>query len=277
MDIGNYNQLKVSKLVDFGLYLDAGEVGEILLPKRYAPADAKPGDLLDVFVYLDSEDRLIATTEQPLACVGDTCALKVVAVNDTGAFLDWGLPKDLLVPFGEQVEPMIEGEAYVVHIYLDHIRKRITASTKLNRHLPETSAWHKPGQKVELLIWGETRLGYKAVVDGTHLGLLFHSEVYRLLRRGDLIDGYIRSIREDGKLDLTLRQNPKTERLSLGERILADLRANQGVSTLTDKSAPEAIRDRYQVSKGNYKKALGMLYKQRLIRIEKDRITLVKE
>ena len=272
--LGRTNRLDVVKKVDFGLYLDGGRLGEILLPKRYAPEQVKVGDSLDVFVYLDSEDRPIATTEQPRAMVGETRLLKVVEVNRAGAFLDWGLPKDLLVPYGEQAEPMEAGKSYVVHLYLDRIRNRITASSKLQRHLPEGSPWLKPGQQVELLIWGETKLGYKAVVDGGCLGLLFHGEVFRPLGYGDRVKGWVKSIRPDGKLDLTLRRAQPMERGALADRILRDLRDNGGVSTLTDRSSPDEIQARYHVSKGSYKKALGALYKKRLIVIEKDRILL---
>lgn len=278
-ELGKRNTLDVVKQVDFGLYLDAGELGEVLLPKRYVPNGVGIGDTIEVFLYLDSEDRPIATTEKPLATVGETALLKVVAVNRAGAFLDWGLPKDLLVPYGEQAEPMVMGKSYVVHLYLDPIQNRITASSRLHRHLGETSAWLKPGQQVALLISGKTDLGYKAVVDDHCVGLLFHSEVFRPLQRGDRVTGYVKSIRPDGKIDLTLQslqQPPQQARDALSQRILDDLRQNNGVSMLTDKSPPADIYAKFHVSKGNYKKALGGLYKQRLISIERDRITLKK-
>jgi len=272
--LGRRNRLTILRQVDFGLYLDGGRLGDILLPKRYAPKQASIGDELEVFVYLDSEDRPIATTEKPKAMVGETRLLKVVEVNRAGAFLDWGLPKDLMVPFGEQAEPMQAGRSYVVHLYLDAVKHRITASSKLQRHLPESSPWLKAGQKVELLIWGKTKLGYKAVVEGHCLGLLFRGEVFRPLRIGDRVEGWVKAIRDDGKLDLPLRQAQAAERGALTDRILRDLRENGGVSTLTDKSAPKEIEARYHVSKGSYKKALGALYKKRLIVIGPDRIRL---
>ncbi len=278
-ELGKYNTLTVVKQVDFGLYLDGGELGEVLLPKRYVPGDVQVGDEIEVFLYLDSEDRPIATTEQPLAMVGEAQLLKVVAVNRAGAFLDWGLPKDLLVPYAEQAEPMEEGKSYVVYLYLDHVKNRITASSRLHRHLGETSAWLKAGQKVALLIASKTELGYKAVVDGHCIGLLFHGEVFRPLQPGDRVTGYVKAIRPDGKIDLTLQplqQAPQQARDVLSQRILDDLKQNNGVSTLTDKSPPEEIYAKFHVSKGNYKKALGGLYKKRLISIERDRITLNK-
>ena len=277
-ELGKNNLLTVVKKVDFGLYLDGGELGEILLPKRYVPDNVEIGDDVEVFVYLDSEDRPITTTEKPLAMVGETRLLKVVAVNRAGAFLDWGLPKDLLVPYGEQAEPMQEGKSYVVHLYLDAVRNRITASSRLHRHLGETSAWLKPGRKVTLLISSRTDLGYKAVVDDHCVGLLFHNEVFQPLRIGDRVTGFVKAIRADGKIDLTLQKAPPQQlRGALSDHILDDLRENGGVSTLTDKSPPEDIYARYHVSKGSYKKALGGLYKKRLIAIEKDRIVLVKK
>ncbi len=276
INVGQNNRMKVTKTVDFGVYLDGEDLGEILLPKRYLPENTKPGDELDVFLYLDSDDRLIATTETPKARVGECAALKVVEVNRIGAFLDWGLPKDLLVPYPEQAIPMKVGNTYVVYVYIDEHTGRIAASSKLDKFLPDTTIYHKAQQPVDMLIHARTDLGYKVVVDGTHLGLLYKNEVFQPLRIGQRIKGYIKSIRDDHKLDLTL-QLPNAQvagRESLKELILADLRANGGQSTLTDKSPPEDIYAQYHVSKGSYKKALGALYKEKKISIGKDAITL---
>jgi predicted RNA-binding protein (virulence factor B family) len=277
-DIGKINHLKVLKAVDFGLYLDAGDLGEILLPSRYVPAGTVVDDWLDVFIHLDSEDRLIATTETPKVVVGQCALLKVVAVNRIGAFLDWGLPKDLLVPFSEQVERMEVGKSYVVFAFLDDIKDRITGTMQLENHLFDKSAWLKEGEAVDLVIWDETELGFKAAINGTHSGLLYRNEVFQPLHYGDQLKGFIKAIREDGKIDLTLQlAPPQATRAALSDRILQHLRQHQGVSTLTDRSPPAEIYKTFQVSKGSYKKALGGLYKKRLIRIDRDRITLLEK
>ncbi len=277
-DIGKINHLKVLKAVDFGLYLDAGDLGEILLPSRYVPAGTVVDDWLDVFIHLDSEDRLIATTETPKVMVGQCALLKVVAVNRIGAFLDWGLPKDLLVPFSEQVERMEVGKSYVVFAFLDDIKDRITGTMQLENHLFDKSAWLKEGEAVDLVIWDETELGFKAAINGTHSGLLYRNEVFQPLHYGDQLKGFIKAIREDGKIDLTLQlAPPQATRAALSDRILQHLRQHQGVSTLTDRSPPAEIYKTFQVSKGSYKKALGGLYKKRLIRIDRDRITLLEK
>lgn len=272
--IGQFNRLCVLKQREFGAFLDGEELGEILLPRRYVPADCAVGDELDVFVHLDSDDCLIATTETPLVRVGECAHLRVVEVNKYGAFLDWGLPKDLLVPFNEQNKPMEEGKSYTVYVYLDPYTERIVASSKLNKFLSEESHYFKPQQAVELLVCGRSDMGFKAVVNNTHLGLIFAGEVFQPLKLGQRLKGYIKNIRADKKIDLCLQLPDKRSRDNLSARILSHLKAHNGVSMLTDKSPPEAIYREYGVSKGNYKKALGGLYKQRLIVIEKDRIVL---
>jgi hypothetical protein len=276
LKIGNQNRLQVVKEVPFGVYLDAGELGTILLPGRYVPKACAIDDWLDVFVYADSEDLLIATTLTPKAVVGECAYLKVVAVNETGAFLDWGLPKDLLVPFTQQQRPMEVGRSYVVYLYLDETNQRIAAASKLSNYLAEESDGFKPWQAVDLLIAGRSDLGYKAVIAGTHLGLIFASEVFQPLKMGQQVQGYIKAIREDGKIDLCLGLPGKASRDSLAERILDHLKAHGVISRLTDKSPPEAIYHTFGVSKAKYKKALGGLYKEKRILIEKQQITLLK-
>ncbi|WP_111642877.1 CvfB family protein [Marinimicrobium alkaliphilum] len=273
--IGRTNNLKVIKQVDFGVFLDGGDYGNILLPRRYVPEGTAIGDQLDVFIYFDSDDDIIATTLKPKAQVGECALLKVKEVNKVGAFLDWGLPKDLLVPYNEQHKPMEEGRSYVVTVFVDNT-ERISASSKLSLHLDENGTGFTQNQKVDLLIWGRTEMGYKAVINHTHLGLIFRDFAFKALRYGDQTTGYIKAIRQDGKIDLSL-QLPAGNRKAqdtLEEKILAYLEANSGVSKLTDKSKPEDIYREFNVSKGNYKSALGRLYKQRKITIEKDRITL---
>ncbi|MBE9532835.1 MAG: GntR family transcriptional regulator [Proteobacteria bacterium] len=276
-DLGKLNKLTVIKKLDFGIYLDGGDDGEILMPRRYVPENCSIGDELDVFVYLDSDDMLIATTEVPKAMVGECATLRVVDVNRIGAFLDWGLPKDLLVPYSEQEKPMQVGRSYVVYLYIDQASERITATAKLDRFIGDTSPYYKEQQQVELLICGRTDLGYRAVVDGGTIGLLFNSDVFKPIAIGQKMTGYIKHIREDKKLDLCLQLVTREALDSLSKKIIAFLEAEGGTSTLTEKSAPDVISSQFGVSKSSYKKALGKLYKKRMILIEKTQISLVKK
>lgn len=234
VQIGRFNRLTVVKQVDFGVFLDGGEEGNILLPRRYVPQDCTIGDELDVFVYLDSEDEIIATTEQPLVQVGECAYLKVVDINDAGAFLDWGLPKDLMVPFKEQHKPMEAGKSYVVTLYLDEYTQRIVASSRLSRHLYEQSRHFKPRQQVDLLICGRSDMGYKAVVNNTHLALLFKDDAFKPLKYGQKLKGFIKDIRRDQKINVSLQLPAIQQRAQLTEQIIEHLKANDGVSTLTD-------------------------------------------
>lgn len=274
-DIGKINTMKVVKAVDFGLYLDGGEHGEILLPTRYVPREAGPGDTIDVFLYYDSEDRLIATTERPYAMVGQVALLKVVSVTSVGAFLDWGLSKDLLLPFSEQKKRLHAGEWRTVMLFLDDRTHRIACSTNLDRFLDKTPPVYKPGEEVELYIFEETDLGWRVVVDDKYWGLVHRHEVYEPLKGGTRVRGYVREVRPDGKLDLGLGK-PGLEKLEdISEEILAMLKAQGGFLPLSDKTAPEVIRNLFSTSKKNFKKALGGLYKKRLITIEEGGIRLV--
>jgi len=275
LNIGQFNQLDVIKRVDFGLYLDGGAYGDILLPKKYAPKEVGIGDRLEVFIYLDSEDRLVATTLKPKAVVGECAYLKVVQVNRIGAFLDWGLPKDLLVPFNQQQKPMQKGYSYTVYLYIDELSERIAGSSRLEDFLTENPGHLKPNQPVDLMIYGKSDLGFKAVVDGRYLGQLYENEVFRALHYGEKLTGFIKRVRTDGKIDLNLQPAAHLARNSLAESILQDMKNNKGISTLTDKSPPEDIYRAYGVSKATYKKALGLLYKNRQITIEKHQLTLV--
>lgn len=278
LKIGQMNQMQVLKQVDFGIFLDGDKFGNILLPRRYVPVGVKLGDILDVFIYLDSEDCIIATTLTPKVMVGQCAFLEVKEVNAVGAFLDWGLPKDLLVPYNEQHKPMETGRSYVVNVFLDEHSSRITASSRLSLHLEERASGFKLQQPVDLLICGRSDLGFKAVINHTHLGLVFRDDAPRTLLYGEKLSGYIKEIREDKKIGLSLQPvvHNSAIRDELTEIILAHLRENNGISTLTDKSEPEEIFHQYRVSKGNYKNALSKLYKERKILIEKDKITLVK-
>lgn len=274
--VGDQNRLKIIKRTDFGVFLDGGKYGNILLPKRYVTEAMNIGDELDVFIYLDSDDCIIATTLTPKATVGECAFLEVKEVNQVGAFLDWGLPKDLLVPYSEQHKPMEAGRSYVVCIYLDEHTGRITASSRLNRHLEERASGFRAQQPVDLIICGRSDMGYKAVINNSHLGLIFRDDAFRTLLYGERLKGFIKTIRDDRKIDLSLQQRARDSKEDLAEKILADLQKRGGVSFITDKSEPETIYKVFNVSKGNYKNALSLLYKQRKILIEKDKITLVE-
>lgn len=274
VQIGKFNTLKVNKQVAFGVYLDGAELGDILLPRLDVPTHCQIGDDIEAFIYLDSEDRPIATTRRPRAQAGQCVSLQVAQVNHAGAFLDWGLPKDLLVPYSEQRVPMIEGNSYVVHVYLDKPSGRLVASSRLESWLKEDGEGFEAMQPVNLLVCGRTDMGYKAVIDQTHLGLIFKTEVLQPLKIGQKIKGFVRRIREDGRIDLCLQLQGQGVRDDLAEKILAHLQENDGVSALCDHSSPDEIYAQYKVSKGNYKKAIGGLLKQGKIVIHPDRIAL---
>ncbi len=272
--IGQMNRLKVIKSLEFGLYVDAEDLGEVLVPKRYAPNNAEVGQMIDVFIYLDSQDRLVATTDKPLAYVGEVAYLRVNQVNRTGAFLDWGMPKDLMVPFAEQRVPMEAERSYCVYLYIDN-SGRVAASSKLSLYLHEKNGDFKSGQEVRLQVVSRSDLGYTAVINGTHLGLIHNSDILQPLRMGQKLKGYIKGIRPDHKINLRIQRHGAAARDELGERILAFLAENNGESDLTDKSTPEAIFSVYRTSKANYKKTLGRLYKAKKITLSAEKITLV--
>ncbi len=275
--LGKMNTLQVLRRSDFGLFLDGGELGDILLPKRYAADDLKPGDRIEVFLMLDSEDRLTATTLKPFAMVDEFACLRVVSVTAVGAFLDWGLPKDLLVPFREQKVKMREGQFQVVRIYLDRVSGRLAATAKLDKFLDKTESNFEPAEKVDLLVCASTDLGYKVIINGLHWGLVFHNEVFQPLERGQRIDGFVKQVRDDGKVDLCL-QKPGYEKVTkLTDIILNYLKERGGFMPITGKSPPEEINALFGVSKKTYKQAIGALYKKRLIAFEDNGTKLVED
>jgi predicted RNA-binding protein (virulence factor B family) len=275
--VGRYNSLQVVKHTNFGLYLDGAQDGEILLPNRYIPKDipSEDEDWLNVFVYLDSDDKLIATTEKPKVQVGEFASLKVVEVNSIGIFLDWGLPKDLLLPYSEEKRPLKAGDYCVVHVYLDKHTRRITATTRLDRYLDKTPASYAVGQEVDLLVAEETAMGFKAIINNKHWGLIHKNEVFKFLRPGKQEKGFIKEVRSDGNISLSLQPVGEQLASSLNAQILSKLRDNNGVLPVSDKSDPQVISNLFGVSKGNFKKAIGALYKQGQIVIHADRIELV--
>jgi len=274
VNIGKYNTLKVLKEVDFGVYLDGESEGEILMPIRYVPKNCQPGDMVDVFLYLDSEDRPIATTENPYAQVGEFAMLRVKSVNKIGTFLDWGIMKDLLVPFREQKVTMIEGRSYLVYIHVDEESKRIVASAKLNKFLDKTVPEYVTGQEVDLVIESETDLGYKAIVNNLHWGILYENEVFEQLAKGIKMKGYIKKIRTDNKIDLSLQPLGYVKVDPITQMILDELKKAGGFIAVSDKSEAEEVYRVFGISKKTFKQAVGSLYKKRLITIGTDGIRL---
>ncbi len=274
--IGRYNSLQVVKHTDFGLYLDGGADGEILLPKRYIPKDtpSEVEDWLNVFIYLDSSDKLIATTEKPKVQVGEFASLKVLEINSIGIFLDWGLPKDLLLPYSEEKHSLEAGQYCVVHVYLDKHTRRITATARLDRYLDVRPAAYQVGQPVDLLVAEATDMGFKAIINNQHWGLIHKNEVFKFLRSGMREKGFIKELRGDGKISLSLQPVGQDAANSLHESIVKRLQDNGGTLQVSDKSPPEVISNLFGVSKGNFKKAIGALYKQGKIVIHPDRIDL---
>lgn len=277
INIGNNYELTVITELEFGFYLDAKNLGEILLPRKLAPKDLCVGDTVNAFLYLDSEDRPIATTQKPKASVGEFAYLSVVDTTPVGAFLDWGLDKDLLVPFAEQHRPMEVGHSYLVHIYLDRLDGRIAASSKIDSFLDDNKTHNfKPQQPVKLIIANSTELGFKAIVNHSHWGLLYKNDVHQRLSFGQSVDGFVKYVRPDGRLDLSL-QGGKETRDKYTKTILNHLKYNKGYSPLNDKSDPQLISDQLGMSKKAFKKTIGGLYKNKVIRIEPDGIHLIEK
>ena len=275
VQIGNYNELRIVKRLDFGMYLDGAELGEILLPTSQIPPNAEIDDVIEVFIYRDSEDRLIATSKEALAVVNEFAVLKVISVDKVGAWLDWGLEKNLLAPFREQKQDMEAGKYYLVYVYLDSETQRIVASSKLAKFLDNVPPEYEEGQEVDLLISNKSDIGYVAIINNLHSGLLYANEVFQPLKRGQKIKGYIKKLREDEKIDLSL-QKPGYEKIgSQAEKIMRLLKVHNGVLPYGDKSSPEAIYEFFQMSKKDFKKALGQLYKQKMVVLEPMKITLI--
>ena len=274
--IGRINNLTIKSRRGSGVLLDGGESGDILLPKKYVPGNCQPGDEVEVFVYADSEGRLRATTQEPYATVGQFAKLRVVAKASSGAYLDWGLQKDLLVPRSEQQARMEEGKSYVVFVFLDERTNRVAASSKLEKFLDLKPPNYDEGEEVDLVIYETTDLGYKVVVNNAHGGMVYHNEVFQKLVIGQQLKGYIKKIREDLKIDVSL-QKPGYEAVDgISRTILNAIKDHGGRLGLTDKSPPEEIYSLFGVSKKTFKKAIGALYKKRLITIDTDGIKLAK-
>lgn len=276
-NIGERASLQILHEKTFGLFLDGGELGEILLPRREMPVRWNLGDLVDVFLYLDSEDRQVATLKAPKVMPGQFARLKCVAVTGVGAFLDWGLPKDLMVPFREQKVRMEIGKNYLVHVHLDEQTGRIIASTRIARHMDLTPPDFHLEQEVDLIIFGKTDLGYKAIINGTHSGLIFANEVFQDLQPGEALKGYITALRPDGKINLSLHAAGRAKVEGLEGQILAELKARGGFWALSDHSPADEINAELGVSKRTFKQATGALWKRGQITIESNGIRLTSD
>ncbi|SHE94161.1 hypothetical protein SAMN05444274_10341 [Mariniphaga anaerophila] len=273
-EIGKINTLNLVRETENGVYLDGENYGEILMPRKFVTDEVKEEGRATVFVYTDSEDRLVATTEEPLAKVGEFAFLNVAETNRFGAFLDWGLPKDLLVPLSEQKAKMVEGKQYLVHVFLDVLSNRVAASAKIDKYLDNIPPEYEIGEEVDLLVAEETEIGYKAIVNNQHWGILYKNQVFRPVVVGERISGYISKVREDDKIDLLMEKPGYGKIDAISQKLLETLRENHGFLALSDKSSPEVIQGLLGISKKNFKKAVGNLYKRRLIDFKSDGIKL---
>lgn len=276
IQLGKTNTLTILRQTPPGMYLGDGENEVVLLPTKYIEPDFEIGQQIDVFVYKDSEDRLIATRLKPFAEVGQFAYLNVSEATKVGAFLDWGLEKDLFVPFKEQKQKMFEGYSYVVYIYIDDVTERIVASSKINKFISNEVLTVEQGQEVDLLVYNETDLGFTCVINGAHKGLIYHNDVFTDLAVGDQVKGYIKLIRENNLIDLSLQNLGFKHVLTSTEKIMEYLNTHDGYLELTDKSSPDLIERRFDMSKSTFKKSIGILYRQRKVTIHDDGVRIVK-
>ncbi|MBQ5834451.1 MAG: GntR family transcriptional regulator [Bacteroidaceae bacterium] len=274
--LGDWNELKIKRFTEHGAQLDGGSVGKILMPARYVQRNMRPGQMVTVFVYLDQSDRLVATTETPLARVGDFAFLEVAWVNEHGAFLNWGLMKDLFVPFSEQKMRMEQGRSYLVHIHIDEETHRIVASAKVERYLQEPARKeYYRGRDVEVLLWHKTPLGFKVIVDNAYPGLIYDNQIYTELHSGERHIGQVITLREDGRMDVVLGRIGKGRFRDFAEQLRDELAAApDGCLPFNDHSSAEEIAERFGVSKKTFKRAVGTLYRNREITIEESGIAL---
>ncbi|MGB4959494.1 MAG: S1-like domain-containing RNA-binding protein [Saprospiraceae bacterium] len=275
-ELGKLASLTINRLTDFGFFLDGEELGEILMPKRYITPDMKIGDKVDVFIFLDGEERIVATTDQPIAQVGEFAYMKVSKVETIGAFLHWGVTKELLVPFSEQKIKMEEGKSYVVFVYIDKLTERPTASMKLEKYLSKEPAPYQVNEEVDLLIWTKTDFGHKAIINNRYQGVLYQNETFKRIATGQNHKGYIKKIREDGKIDLSLEPIGYERIDDHASQIMDILSKAGGHLPYNDKTDPEVIYKIFHMSKKAFKQAIGNLFKHRLIIIDKNGISISK-
>lgn len=275
LQLGKRNDMVVARKVDFGVYLDGGDIGDVLLPKRYVPEGCKVGDTINVFLYLDNEERLVATTKKSLVEVNHFAFLEVKWINEHGAFLDWGLMKDLFCPFREQKMKMQVGKKYVVYAYIDAVTYRIVASAKVEKFLSDEEPPYSNGDEVEILVQQKTDLGFKAIIDDKFGGMIFDNDVFKEIRTGDRMKAYIKQIRPDGKIDLSLQPSGRENVVGFAGRLLRTLiESENGFLPYHDKTSPDEIYAAFGVSKKTFKKAVGDLYKHFFITIESNGIAL---
>lgn len=276
INLGKYNELQVAREVEFGIYVTDGEGIEILMPQRYVPAGTKVGDKIRCFVYQDSEARLLATTEHPYATVGECASLEVKAVSAVGAFADWGTSKELLIPHREQNREMEVGRRYIIYIYIDDLSGRIVGTAKVDRFLDNVPPRYEPNQEVDALVWKPTPLGYKVIIDQQHTGLIYSNQIFQPVHVGEHLRAWVKTVREDDKIDLSLQPMGYRNMIDSAEaQVLRALHLHGGFLPLHDKSTPEEIQEALQMSKKNFKKAVGALYKQQRITIEEKGIRLI--
>lgn len=275
VNVGRYNELEVVKRLDFGIYLRDDD-NEILMPTKWVPENTKIGDKINAFIFRDSDDRLIATTVKPFAIADTFAFLEVKQANEIGAFLDWGMDKDLFVPFREQQGKMEQGRSYVVFVYVDEETDRIVASAKLNKFIEREDVDLMDADVVELLIYSETDLGFNAIINDLYSGLIYKNEIFESIRIGDRVTGYVKHMREDGKIDLSLQKSGFELVDDVKWRILNMMKQNNGFLSLNDNSSPEQIKAELQISKKAFKKAVGALYKERLVKLTSKGVELVK-
>ncbi len=272
-ELGKYNRLIINRFVDFGAYVDGGELGEILVPIKYIPEDLVEEDEIDVFVYLDSEERYIATTEDVKAQVGECASMKITAVSDHGAFADWGLVKNLFIPFREQKFRLIVGDKVIIYVYIDEITNRLAGTTKIESYVKYDSSPFREKERVKVLVYRKTPSGYLTIIENRCLGMIYQNQIFQTLNIGDKVVAYIKKIRDDKKIDLTLQEEGygKIEDFS---DVLYQYLEEHKETHFNDKSSPEAIRDEFGVSKKVFKQAVGKLYKQKKILLGDNKIVL---
>jgi predicted RNA-binding protein (virulence factor B family) len=277
IEIGKINTLTILRETTVGLYLGDEDKNDVLLPNSFIKDNYKVGDKLDVFIYNDSEDRIIATTKTPYAKINEFAYLRVVSVSEVGAFMDWGLEKDLLVPFSEQKHKMSDDNFYVVYIYLDEVTNRIVASNKIDKFINNENIQLEEGQKVDLIVYEESPLGFSCIINGAHKGLIYHNDIYKDVYIGDEMEGFVKTIREDKLIDVSFQKSGFKNVLDSTEVVMEYLEKNNGYLSLHDKSTPEEISIRLSMSKATFKKAIGILYRHRKVLIKPDGVYLVNE
>lgn len=273
--LGKYNDLQVAREVEFGVYVTDGEGVEILMPQKYVPANTKVGDTMRCFVYQDSEARLIATTERPYAQVGEFVSLQIKSVNQVGAFADWGTSKELLIPHREQPKEMEESRRYIIYIYVDEMSGRIVGTARVDKYLDNVPAPFEKNEEVDILVWKSTPLGYKVIINNSHSGLIYNNQIFQPVRIGEHLRAWVKDVREDEKIDLSLQPMGYRNVIDSAEaQVLRALHLRGGFLPLTDKSDPAEIAELLQMSKKNFKKAVGALYKQQRIDLEEKGLRL---